>query len=227
MANSYYNLALETLTFVELLQNKAHQLPQWRFPRQYNVDIAMESTNELNPLPAAQTSKSTSPLLMPFSYGQPSCWLLDDLVNQQRRDYNVAFALQSRAQFDICVLGQVLTTLTERHASLRTTHSVDAQSGKSVPVVNDALPFDFQYLNAVNWQPEEYQQYLKQEMERGFDLANGPVLRTRLISRSADEQILLMVVDHTAADFWLLLIMMDEFIKLYAGLECGQLFQLV
>ena len=62
---------------------------------------------------------------------------------------------------------------------------------------------------------------LDQAFHEPFDLKRGPALRARLFTLAAQEHVLLLTVHHGLADFWSLLVMVDELGTLYRAHAAG------
>jgi amino acid adenylation domain-containing protein len=67
----------------------------------------------------------------------------------------------------------------------------------------------------------EARQVVDAEVGRGFDLVNGPVLRSLALRLGATEHVLLLTVHHIAADGWSVGVMVDEIMALYPAALYG------
>ena len=50
-----------------------------------------------------------------------------------------------------------------------------------------------------------------------FDLAQGPLMRGRLVRLAADEHVLLLTLHHIVSDGWSMGVLLDELGRLYAA----------
>ena len=68
----------------------------------------------------------------------------------------------------------------------------------------------------------EIKQKLAELADRPFDLERGPLFRLHLLSRSASEHVVLLVVHHIIADFWSTAVLVDDLGKAYADELAGR-----
>ena len=159
----------------------------------------------------------------PVSHGQRAMWFLHQLAPESAA-YSISSAVRIQAELDIPVLRRAFQALVDRHASLRTTFP--APHGEPVQYVHDQVEVCFQVEDASTWSETSLSERLVEEAHRPFDLAQGPLLRVHLFSRSAEEHILLLVVHHIVADFWSLAVLVHELGMLYPAEQTGTPFSL-
>jgi amino acid adenylation domain-containing protein len=162
----------------------------------------------------AQQAKITFPL----SANQQALWFLYKLAPASWA-YNVVFSARILSPVDVSALKTSFQTLSDRHASLRTTYSSD--DGTPQQQVHPTLPVDFQQIDASGWSAEQAQEVLISEARCPFDLEVGPVMRIRLLTQTPDQHILLMVIHHIAVDLWSLMILLDELRSIYSAQKTG------
>ncbi|MFC5943070.1 non-ribosomal peptide synthetase [Micromonospora harpali] len=137
----------------------------------------------------------------PTSFAQGRLWLLSQLEGE-RSAYNVLVPLRFRGDLDAAALTDAVTALVARHEVLRTVYR--AEAGEPVQVVRPAevVPVPLTDLSALT--DDDREEALDAAFEdaetRPFDLAEGPVLRARLLRVAADEHVLLLSVHHIAID---------------------------
>jgi amino acid adenylation domain-containing protein len=159
----------------------------------------------------------------PLSYGQQSLWYAQQ-IDPTTSAYNMAGAARVRSELDVEALGRSVRRLMARHESLRATF---AESGGRVSQRSadseDGVSFHVEDVSGLD-EPEVIRR-LSEEAGRPFDLTAGPVVRTALLSRSAREHYVLLVVHHIACDFWSIAVLMHELSQLYeadrAGVDAG------
>ncbi len=155
----------------------------------------------------------------PMSYGQKGLWLLHQL-EPRNPAYNIAFPSRLLSRLDVPALQQTFATLVERHPSLRTTFA--ERDGELVQCVHDSMPITMQQIDATSWTDAELQTHLKNAATEPFSLAEGPLLRVCLFTRSPDDHIFLAVVHHIAVDFWSLVVLLTEIRELYPAARAGR-----
>lgn len=154
----------------------------------------------------------------PLSYGQRALWFLHQ-VAPEGAAYNIATAARVHSTLDVPALKQAVHKLVERHPALRTTFPVAFET--PVQRVNDSATISFQLEEAAHLDETALAQYLREETARPFDLNAGPLLRTKLFQRRANEYVLLFVAHHMVADFWSMALLINELGTLYQAQTAG------
>lgn len=153
---------------------------------------------------------------VPLSFAQQRVWFIDQL-NDGSPHYNMPVVLRVHGELDLAALHGSLNTIVARHAALRT---VFAQTGDGpVQIVRPwsplALPIvDLRGQDATA-QAQAVSLAVRTEAATVFDLARDTMLRARLLSLSAHEHVLVLVVHHIASDGWSMDILQREFVALY------------
>ncbi|TSC32695.1 non-ribosomal peptide synthetase [Corallococcus sp. Z5C101001] len=155
----------------------------------------------------------------PLSGGQQALWFMHQLAPDSAA-YHVPVAVRVRAGLDAAALKGAFEALVARHPALRTTF-VMAATGP-VQRVHAELPLDFTTTDAQGWSDAQVAEHLSAEARRPFDLEKGPLLRVRLVSRSAEDHALLIAMHHIVTDFWSLAVMAEELDALYPALRLGK-----
>ncbi|MGW1060507.1 non-ribosomal peptide synthetase [Micromonospora rubida] len=137
----------------------------------------------------------------PTSSAQGRLWLLSQ-IEGERSAYNVLVPLRFRGDLDVAALTDAVSALVARHEVLRTVYR--AEAGEPVQVVRPADPVPVPVTDLSGLDDSDREEALDAAFEdaetRPFDLADGPVLRARLLRVAADEHILLLSVHHIAID---------------------------
>ena len=138
-----------------------------------------------------------------LSSAQRRLWFLDQLEPGSHA-YNLAHAMEIRGALDVDALRQSFDAMVERHEILRTRFvSVDGTPYQQVdlPAKADWQLIDLSSLPADRREPET-SQLLNTESRKPFDLANGPLMRVRLLQISSESFILLQTLHHIVSDGW-------------------------
>jgi amino acid adenylation domain-containing protein len=152
----------------------------------------------------------------PLSYGQQALWFLHKLERDSAA-YNVIFAVRLLTRVDAAALRRALQTLSDHHASLRTTF--DERDGVPAQRVHERAAVSFEVVAATDWNDDELRDRVENESHKPFALKREYPLRARLYTRPDGKHILLLVAHHIAVDFWSLMVLMDELAALYSPLE--------
>ncbi|MFD0304166.1 amino acid adenylation domain-containing protein [Streptomyces sp. NPDC127119] len=132
---------------------------------------------------------------VPLSSAQRRLWFL----NRMERDegtYNVPVAVRLTGTLDRDALQQALADVALRHESLRTVFP--EEGGEPYPVVLDSVPA----IEVVEVAPRDLAGAMAERVRHRFDLTAHAPLRTTLFPLGQDEHVLLLVVQHIAADGW-------------------------
>jgi amino acid adenylation domain-containing protein len=156
----------------------------------------------------------------PLSFNQQQFWLLDQ-VAPNRSAYNVRSAIRINGALDVQKLQRALETVVARHEVLRT--NIVVHQGTPVQVIAASMPVplpvsDLTSLSAVECE-EEMKRALEAEATEPFKLSSGPLLRTKLLKLSDDEQVLLLTIHHIACDGWSISLLLREVGLLYENGE--------
>ncbi|HEX2223132.1 MAG TPA: amino acid adenylation domain-containing protein, partial [Thermoanaerobaculia bacterium] len=162
------------------------------------------------PIPRARRDQP-----IPLSFGQERLWFLDQLENRSPA-YNVPAAVRLRGQLQVPAFVAALQGIVDRHEALRT--SFPSRDGRPVQEVAPwvELPLPVIDLGGLP-EPSREAEARRLALEEGtapFDLAQGPLLRARLIAEG-DEHLLLLTLHHAVSDGWSLGVLVHELAALY------------
>ncbi|MGE5325043.1 MAG: amino acid adenylation domain-containing protein [Actinomycetota bacterium] len=152
----------------------------------------------------------------PLSFAQQRLWFLDQ-YDPQSTLYNLPAALRLQGPLDVAALEKSLNEIIQRHESLRTTFEIAGE--RPVQIVHEPSFCKLPITDLRNLGLEESSRtankLIAEEAERGFDLANGPLLRTQLIRISPTDHIFLVTMHHIVSDGWSIKIFIHELAAFY------------
>ncbi|MPR05151.1 amino acid adenylation domain-containing protein, partial [Pseudomonas sp. MAFF 212408] len=148
---------------------------------------------------------------MALSFAQERQWFLWQL-DPASAAYHVPTALQVRGQLDVNALERALQALVERHEPLRTTFVENAE--QVLQVIHPALAMPVEQASV---EAAAIQRCVEQEIQRPFDLCNGPLMRVKLLVIAPDHHVLVITQHHIISDGWSMQVMVDELVALYQG----------
>jgi non-ribosomal peptide synthetase component F/acyl carrier protein len=159
----------------------------------------------------------------PLTHSQQAMWFLHELLPDDV-SLNVSGAVRLVGALDTAALEKALSTIIDRHPALRTTYSLEAgvpvqnikNSHELTRVITNFGPV-FNEIDAADWDRERIKAYLEREANRPFDLERGPLIRLVVLRRSDEEHMLLQSVNHIAADFWSMSIILQELYLTYSA----------
>ncbi|HVR95755.1 MAG TPA: amino acid adenylation domain-containing protein, partial [Thermoanaerobaculia bacterium] len=156
---------------------------------------------------------------LPLSFGQQRLWWLDRL-EPGVATYVLAGAVDLPATLDIPALAGALGEVVRRHGVLRTVFP-EREDGPVQRVLPPAPPA-FPVIDLAGVEDGEARRLAAAWAQRGFDLAQGPLLRAGLLRLGTGYR-LLISIHHIAADGWSLGLFARELAALYEGTPLPEL----
>ncbi|WP_409492259.1 condensation domain-containing protein [Amycolatopsis sp. cmx-11-12] len=154
------------------------------------ADRAEAGTPALRPRPSDEA-------LAPLSYAQEQIWLLEQLLGPAVVGSSPVF-LRVTGALDTEALRRAVTALIGRHEALRTT--IAMVGGEPRQEIHPPPFVDFEVVDVAGRDDEACAEYARQELARGFDVRTGPILRTRVYRRAAEDAFLLVARHHLLVD---------------------------
>lgn len=116
--------------------------------------------------------------------------------------YNEAISLHFEGPLHVPTMKHAIATVTLRHDAFRAVFSDD---GKIMTLLDClAIPIDFEDLSDVSEDEKKarVERVAQEEGDRGFDLHNGPLARTRLLRLDPQRHALFVTAHHVIYDGW-------------------------
>ena len=163
------------------------------------------------------------PERLPLSYAQQRLWFIDQLEGGVSPDYHIPAALRLRGELDRSALERAVETIVARHESLRTRFGqVEGQLVQIIMAeVRIAVPVEDLSALAPPARQRALSVALRQEWQQPFDLAQGPLLRFKLLQFGPQEHVLLRTFHHIVSDGWSVGVFDQEFATLYEAFRDG------
>ncbi len=159
----------------------------------------------------------------PLSFSQQRLWFLDHLypdsyIYNTMRVFRLSGALHKDA------LRRAFNTLAQRHATLRTSFATTLGQAVQIIAPEMELPVPVIDLDAGIDQHIEVQiqQHIKRSAQTLFDLAQGPLIRAKLLRIDPGQHVLILVLHHIITDGISQTLMMRELETLYSAYSSGQ-----
>jgi amino acid adenylation domain-containing protein len=163
--------------------------------------------------PIARASRTSE---LPLSFAQERLWFLDQF-RPGSAFYNIPAAIHIRGVLDIEALNVALRSVVLRHETLRTTFPVE--NGRPYQHIDpdghcDLACVDLSLL-PVHERPDACEQVIAEQARCPFNLATGPLLRTRLVRLDSNHHVLIAVIHHIVSDGWSMGIVVRELNECY------------
>jgi acyl-CoA synthetase (AMP-forming)/AMP-acid ligase II/acyl carrier protein len=137
---------------------------------------------------------------------------------------NILYALRLTSSLDAAVLERSINEIVRRHEILRTTLPV--RDGRHVQVIAPKLtvPLRFEDLHRLPKSKMETAGYrlIQEEALHSFDLAQGPLIRARLLRLTKREHLLLISMHQVVCDGWSLGVLVEELTAFYDAFSAGE-----
>ena len=159
----------------------------------------------------------------PQLYNQRECYIWHEEVSN-KACLHIPQAIYIHSPVDADRLAAALQRLVDRHEALRTIYTRRGTELLQKTLAAQSVDFAIVDLggNGVDQPWSTFTETILAAARAPFNLAAGPLLRGRLYCRAADDQLLLLVVHHIAADATALSILVNELWTIYAGLADEQ-----
>jgi hypothetical protein len=137
---------------------------------------------------------------------------------------NSLYALRLTSPVDPLVLERSINEVVRRHESLRTTFAVVESRYVQVIASQLNVTMIFDDLRKLPKSRKEIATHklVQNELMHSFDLAHGPLVRTRLLRLAEQEHLLLMTMHQTVVDGWSLGVFVEELAALYQAFTAGK-----
>ena len=157
--------------------------------------------------------KQHKPLKIPLSFSQESLWFIHQAVGSL--PYHLPFIYTIKGVIDKQVLNEAFKTIINRHEVLRTV--IMEEDGQGYQLVMPANEWQLQFEDApsLNATATNSKNFIKNFINKPFDLSQDVMLRAALISYDVDQHELVYVLHHIASDGWSSSIFYNELIAGY------------
>jgi len=132
-----------------------------------------------------------------LSEGQKGLWLLHQ-ISPGMSAYNVPIAFRSRQAIDIGLLRKVCAHVLKRFPLLGS--AIVQEDGVPYQINHSEVELSFHHETIEHLKDPDILPYLKEKAKTPFDLKRGPLMRTHLLSRSAQDHIVLIIIHHIVFD---------------------------
>jgi amino acid adenylation domain-containing protein len=160
---------------------------------------------------------------VPASFAQQRLWFLDQLEPGSSA-YNIPIAVRLIGALDGTALERALNEVVRRHEALRTTFASAAGVPRQVIAPSLIVPMPVTDLGGLpaERREDEALRRLREEAERPFDLARGPLVRAGLLRLGERAHVVLVTMHHIVSDGWSIGVLVREVAALYEAFQHGE-----
>jgi amino acid adenylation domain-containing protein/non-ribosomal peptide synthase protein (TIGR01720 family) len=159
----------------------------------------------------------TRPPRVPLSFAQARLWFIHQLEGASPA-YNIPVAVRLSGSLDVAALAAALEDVQRRHESLRTLLVADSDGSYQRVVDAASLPA---VLHTRDSTPDSLQADLDTAARYRFDLASDAPFRATLFRLTPVDQLLLLLLHHSAADGWSIAPLLDDLAAAYEARRHG------
>ncbi len=157
------------------------------------------------------------------SFGQEGLWLQEQMEGIGPVN-TVGWSDRLQGPLDAGILRRSLQHVVDRHETLRTTYPGNGETMRTFVLGELVLPMET--IDMAEQGPEralaEARSRCELEMERGFDLAKGPLLRIILFRLGPDDHLLFAACHHSIVDASSVLNFRREWVQAYVDFQSGR-----
>jgi amino acid adenylation domain-containing protein len=180
----------------------------------------LQATFDEEAAPTRRPGAIPWPDVLPLSFSQEQLWLLAQFA-PDNPVYNIPLAVRLTGLLDTGLLEKSFRALIRRHESLRTVFGL--KDGTPYQLILETFDFSLPVIDLQN-KPGAVETFVKAELQKPFDLGNGPLFRVNLVRLNRTEYLLLLCLHHIIADGWSLHILARDLAAFYRGSgEAGEL----
>ena len=161
--------------------------------------------------------------LLPLSFAQQRLWFLDQL-EPESASYIIPAAVRLKGELNVEALERTLSEIVRRHEVLRTRFV--SVGGEPRQQVLDAEAVSLPVTDLSGLEEAEREAAIRRAVTSDshelFDLANGPLLRVKLLRLGAEEHVVLLTMHHIVSDGWSMGLLIKEVATLYEAYSSGE-----
>jgi amino acid adenylation domain-containing protein len=206
-----------------------------RLRKEFSVDLELYDIYEQATISAVATLIETAKQVPPVdifsieeqdhyavSHGQKRMWILDQ-VEENQIAYNIPIQYFIEGSINKRAFIQAFEMLVDRHEILRTTFTSVGSVLRQRIAFSQTSSFEAAYIDMRTSDDPMASglQVAREEAAQPFDLANGPLLRVKLIQLDDLRYIFLFTVHHIISDGWSVEILRKELHEVYSCLADG------
>ncbi|HET8773661.1 MAG TPA: amino acid adenylation domain-containing protein, partial [Thermoanaerobaculia bacterium] len=196
------------------------------FERPTVAELA-ELQGEKSAVPAMRPIDRTQYERLPLSFAQERLWFLNQL-EPESAGYNVPGAVVIRGELDVDQLDEAFNAVIARHETLRTVFPSD--EGHPHQRILDRIDFRLERIDLSAGDREARDARAREiclsDASTPFDLANGPLIRGKVIRLAAEEHILILNMHHVISDGWSLSVLIQELGTILRAMREGRAVEL-
>jgi non-ribosomal peptide synthetase component F/acyl carrier protein len=183
--------------------------------------LAAKSRKEATGIPVVSRQERSA---FPLSFAQQRLWFLAQLEADSPA-YNVPYAVRLHGSLNYSALEQSLNEIVRRHESLRTVFVYADEM--PMQIIRESMTIPLPVTDLQDVPTAEHDRRLNElastEWEQLFDLAQGPLLRVRLVCLTETDHLFIVIMHHIVSDGWSWGVFTRELSAFYNAYTAGDL----
>ncbi|MEM0578415.1 amino acid adenylation domain-containing protein [Flavobacterium polysaccharolyticum] len=178
------------------------------------------SSNKHNCIPKVESQESYE-----VSFSQLRM-LSSILIDTETKGFNYAIpnSINLKEEINVANLKRAVFSTIERHESLRTVFRINEEGQIRQHILGkEAIGFNVDFFDFRNLDKgrEQIQQITKDDIEKPFDIGQGPLIRVKLFQLQDREFVFYCNIHHVISDSWSLDILFKDIFAFYTSFETG------
>jgi amino acid adenylation domain-containing protein len=152
----------------------------------------------------------------PLSYAQERLWILDQF-EENKLAYNIPLSFRIKGPLNIPSFQKAFESIVDRYEILRTTFALVNEEPRQTVHKASELGIEMQVTDISGAEEIDkiLQEFIEKESNAAFDLAEGPLLRAKLVQVEEQQFIFLLTMHHIITDGWSMELLTNEMGTLY------------
>jgi amino acid adenylation domain-containing protein len=163
----------------------------------------------------------TSTVTLPLTLQQTEVWVESQMGPEASCAFNQCFVLHFQGPLSLDAMQNALDHVVHRHAALRACFDKEGNRQRILRQGQVKLAFEDVSGLGENQRQAAIEQVLNRETGEPFDLANGPLLRAKVVREAADSYCLILTVHHIVCDGWSSSVLFSDLAASYAADRFG------
>src|SRR5258708_1733521 len=163
----------------------------------------------------------TSIVTLPLTVQQSEVWVESQMGPEASCAFNQCFVLHLQGPLSVDLMQNALDQVVRRHAGLRACFDKEGDKQRILPYSEVKLAFEDVSGLGEKQRRDAIERILDRETGEPFDLANGPLLRAKVVREAADLYRLILTVHHIVCDGWSSSVLFSDLAASYAADSFG------
>jgi amino acid adenylation domain-containing protein len=194
----------------------------FEMPTIAELAFSLEKTDNRNSSYLPPITRVPRDIRMPLSMNQEHSWYLDQVI-PGTPFFNMPYVYQLSGDLNISSLEKALREVIRRHEALRTVFA--HENGRPVQIIKEATDFRLPVIDLRNTRSDVASDMavdtMLEERTCSFDLAVGPLVRTKLLCLTNSDHLLLVTMHHIISDEWSMRVLYKELTTFYDAYSRG------